>query len=160
MLLRFAAVQKMFPAPKRNIKNIESWIETNRGALAANEASFISHCDELVSISEPKAALLQWFEDNIIYSTRQSLKLFHKPLEKTELSLRDQQSMYIVNESTFHAFGSFAVFAAATVMLIVPLWVLQSLKSLHSRLAVITAFLFVCLLFLSFATLGRTFERL
>jgi hypothetical protein len=160
MLMKFVAVGKLFPAPERNIKNIQSWLENNQGALADNEASFIEHRDELISVSEPKAVARQWFEDNVIYHTRQSLRLFHKTPVQSRLSDRDQQAIYTTDKPTIDAFGSVAVFAGAAIMLIAPLWILQTLSDLHLRLAVITAFLFACLVFMSFATLGGPFERL
>lgn len=160
VLTRYCSVRGLFPAPKRNIRNIEAWLENNHGAIMADEADFISHHDDLMSVSKPKAILRQWFEEKVVYRSHDGLKLFHRPPKRHTLSARDQKETYIVGEDAIEAFGSVAVFAAATTMLIVPLWLLQMLKSMRLRLAVITVFVFLFVAFISCGTLGRPFERL
>ncbi|KAK2609210.1 hypothetical protein QQS21_002292 [Conoideocrella luteorostrata] len=160
MLIKYCSAHSLPAAPKRNIRNIEAWLTNNPGAIAADEADFINYRDELISISRPKSVLRLWFEEAVVLRTRDSLKLFRRSPERADLSDRDQKETYIVSDDAIEAFGSIAVFAAATGMLIVPLWLLQMLKNLQLKLAVITTCLFVWLVLLSCATLGRPFERL
>ncbi|RYP90704.1 hypothetical protein DL770_003169 [Monosporascus sp. CRB-9-2] len=56
--------------------------------------------------------------------------------------------------------ASIALFVVASVMLIAPLWILAMVEDMVSRLVVITAFVFVLLGVLSWATLARPFEVL
>jgi hypothetical protein len=111
-------------------------------------------------MSAPKSTMRQWFEDQVVYRTRSKLGLFRKHAPLSTTSACDRKSVYTVSDDAIDAFGSFAVFVAASTMLITPLWILQSLDTLQSRLIVITVFAVLCLAFLSLATPGRPFERL
>lgn len=154
-------MQSMVPAPQRNIRNLKAWFEDNTGAIIDNEADFIHHSEELVSLSKPKTRLRELFEDHVVYATRQKMRLFHRPLPaRSQTSARDREATYTASREALATFGSASVFAAATVMLIVPLWVLQTVETIKVKLAVITVFMLLCLFLLSFAMLGRPLERL
>ncbi|KAK2608366.1 hypothetical protein QQS21_003051 [Conoideocrella luteorostrata] len=160
MLIKYCAGHSLLPAPKRNIRNIEAWLTNNPGTIAADEADFINHRDELVSISKPKSIMRQWFEETVVLHTRDGLKLFRRSSKRAHLNNRDQREACIASDDSIETLGSMTVFVADTSMLIVPLWRLQLFKNLQAKLVVITTFLFVCLTILSCATLGRPFKRL
>lgn len=161
MLADYAMMQTIPPAPQRNIQNLKSWFEQNPGAIMDNEADFINQSDELISLSKPKTRLRELFEDHVIYNTRKKMRLFHRPPPaQSRLSARDREATYITRREALATFGSASVFAAATAMLIVPLWVLQTIDAIKAKLAVITVFVLLCLVLLSFAMLGRPLERL
>ena len=157
MLARYWSVQSLSPAPQRNIRNIQQWFIQNNGAIVDYETSFIEHTEELIAFSQPKAALRRWFEDRIMYPTRHRLRLFRSATRGRD---DGKGTTYVFNDNAVDDFGAVAVFAAAIAMLIAPLWILKRLENLDYKLAVITSFLFVFLLFLTSATLGRPFERL
>ncbi|KAK8106827.1 uncharacterized protein PG998_008840 [Apiospora kogelbergensis] len=147
-------------APNRNVQNLQAWVYNNKGAITDSETEFIKHVDELVAISQPKSTLRHWFELRIVYGTRSCLGLFRRAPPHAKMSSRDQEDTYLFSQQSLDAFSGIAIFVAALAMLITPLWILQTLQDLRLKLAVITVFAVVCLAFLTFATLGRPFERL
>ncbi|KAK7932555.1 hypothetical protein PG985_003267 [Apiospora marii] len=159
LLLDYAAVRSLGSAPNRNVKNLDAWFKNNRGAIMESETNFIQHTGELIAVSQPKSTLRQWFELRIVYGTRSCFSLFRRT-RRTKMSRRDQEDTYVFSNESLDAFSTIATFAVALAMLVAPLWVLQSLQALHLKLVVITGFVVLCLLFLTFATLGRPFERL
>ncbi|OTA97450.1 hypothetical protein M434DRAFT_391911 [Hypoxylon sp. CO27-5] len=159
LLLDHFSLRNMATAPKRNIKNIESWFTVNQGAIMDEETCFIKHQDDLVSSCREKSFLRNFFEERIVLRTKAFLGLFRTQPPPT-MSLHDQSRTYHFSDKGIDAFGSIAIFIAALVMLIAPLWILQALEDIHSKLAVITSFVVTCLFCLSFGTVGRPFEKL
>ncbi|KAI0450227.1 hypothetical protein F5B21DRAFT_442739 [Xylaria acuta] len=157
-VLRYSEMRRLFPAPDRNVRNLQTWFENNEGAILKEETEFIQHRDELISISTPKSTLRQWFEDRIV--TRTDVMGVFKRHARLKPEAYGQTSVYTFSDDAVNTFGSLAVFAAALVMLITPLWILQSLHVLQKKLAAITVFIVVFLAFLTVTTPGRPFERL
>ncbi|KAI8947609.1 hypothetical protein F4801DRAFT_497793 [Xylaria longipes] len=157
-VLRYSEMRRLFPAPDRNVRNLQKWFENNEGAILKEETEFIKHRDELISISTPKSTLRRWFEDHII--TRTDVMGVFKSHARLKLEAYDQTSVDTFSDDAINTFGSMMVFAAALVMLITPLWILQSLEVLQKKLAAITVFIVVFLAFLTATTIGRPFERL
>lgn len=142
------------------MQNLQAWFYNNKGAIMDSEIEFIKHVDELVAISQPKSTLRHWFELRIVYGTRSCLGLFRRAPPHAKISSRDQEDTYIFSQQSLDAFSGIAIFVTALAMLITPLWALQTLQDLRLKLAIITLFAVLCLTFLTFATLGRPFERL
>ncbi|OTA63160.1 hypothetical protein K449DRAFT_37642 [Hypoxylon sp. EC38] len=159
MLLNHCSLRNLAAAPKRNVKNIESWFLRNNGAIMEEERRFIKHHDDLVSGNKEKSSLREFFENQIILRTTALLGLFKRQMPPS-MSPRDQKEVYHFSDQIIDTFGSVAVFIAAILMLIVPLWILQAMEDIRWKLAIITIFVVTCLLFLTLATLGRPFERL
>lgn len=146
-------------APERNIRNIKSWFATNHGAIMEKETRFIDVQDDLVSGCKEKTRLRQLFEDQVILRTHSFIGLFSKR-PPPSMSPQDRDEVYHFSDQAVDVFESVAVFVAALLMLIAPLWILQALEEVYPKLAVITGFVMGFLLFLSLATLGRPFEIL
>jgi hypothetical protein len=158
-VLNYASMHALGPAPSRNVQNIVTWFEDNRGAITQKERFFIEHQDELVSLHRPKSILRQWFEDYVVFPTKKTLALFrrHPP---PMMSMQDQKTVYLISDEAVNLVASIAIFVTAAAMLVLPLWILKTLQDLQWKLIVITVFVVLCLAFLSIATLGRPFERL
>ncbi|KAI1452546.1 hypothetical protein F4805DRAFT_447137 [Annulohypoxylon moriforme] len=160
LLLDHCSLMNMTEAPKRNIQNIETWFALNRGAIMEEETNFIKHRDDLISgYGEKKTTLRVFFEDQIVLRTRLFMRLFKKD-PSPRMSLRDQNEVYHFSDQAIDAFGSLAVLIIALLMLIAPLWILQALDDVYSKLAVITFFIVICVFFLSLGTFGKPFETL
>ncbi|KAI1109535.1 hypothetical protein F5Y14DRAFT_431991 [Nemania sp. NC0429] len=155
---RYSWMRRLSPAPKRNIENMETWFSNNDGAIMDEEREFIEHRNELVSMSSPKSIARQWFEDQILLL---KLSLFKKtPGKRSALSSRDRKATYVFSDQAMDILESVVINSGACVMLIAPLWILETLNSLQHKLIVITIFVILCLGFLSLATLARPFEKL
>lgn len=149
----------MSVAPIRNVKNIESWILCNKGAIMEEETDFVNHRDDLVSGRTRKPILRVFFEDQIILRTKTLLGLFKKS-PSSSMSLYDRQEVYQFSDQAIDELGSLMILVIALLMLIAPLWILQALEDKYAKLAVITAFIVICLFFLTLATMGRPFETI
>ncbi|KAI6080504.1 hypothetical protein F4821DRAFT_251384 [Hypoxylon rubiginosum] len=159
LLLDHCILKNMPRAPERNIRNIKSWFATNHGAIMEKETRFIDVQDDLVSGCKEKTRLRQLFEDQVILRTHSFIGLFSKR-PPPSMSPQDRDEVYHFSDQAVDVFESVAVFVAALLMLIAPLWILQALEEVYPKLAVITGFVMGFLLFLSLATLGRPFEIL
>lgn len=58
------------------------------------------------------------------------------------------------------AFASAVIVFVGASILVTPIWILQAINNLQTKLAVITAFVLVCLLILSFVMVSKPFEAL
>ncbi|KAI0409114.1 hypothetical protein F4802DRAFT_232628 [Xylaria palmicola] len=160
-VLRYSQMRRLFPASERNVDNIKTWLDNNDGAIMEAETQFIQHADELISISAPKSAVRQWFEDQIVLRMPTRLGLFKlKAHSHSPLSPHGEITTYTFSDRAIELFGHAMVFLVASAMLIAPLWILGSMNTLEQKLGVITGFVLLCLGFLSLTTLGRPFERL
>lgn len=159
LLLDHCSLMNMSVAPIRNVKNIESWILCNKGAIMEEETDFVNHRDDLVSGRTRKPILRVFFEDQIILRTKTLLGLFKKS-PSSSMSLYDRQEVYQFSDQAIDELGSLMILVIALLMLIAPLWILQALEDKYAKLAVITAFIVICLFFLTLATMGRPFETI
>ncbi|KAI0546410.1 hypothetical protein F4679DRAFT_598725 [Xylaria curta] len=157
-VLRYSKMRSLFPAPDRNVRNLQTWLENNEGAILKNETEFVQHGNELISISTPKSTLRRWFEDHIVTHT-DIIGVFRKQ-QRIKLEAYDQTSVYTFSDEAINTLASLAVFVSALVMLITPLWILQSLEMLQKKLATITVFIVIFIAFLTVTAPGRPFERL
>jgi hypothetical protein len=152
-------MHELGPAAPRNVTNVATWFEDNRGAITYSERQFIEHRQELLSIRRSKSLARQWFEDHIVFPIQGKPALFRKSPPAT-MGMQDQETVYMINGNAIDVAGSIALFAVAATMLVLPLWILQTLREVESKLAVISAFAISCLAFLNIATIGRPFERI
>ncbi|KAI0502755.1 hypothetical protein F5B22DRAFT_632149 [Xylaria bambusicola] len=160
-VLRYSQMRRLFPASKRTVDNIKTWLDNNEGAIMEAETKFIHNSDELISICGPRSAIRQWFENQVVLRTHPKLGIFGiQRHRRSPLSPHEEVTTYTFSDKAIEVFGSLVVFVAASIMLIAPLWILSSLGTLNQRLGVITVFILLCLGFLSLTTLGRPFERL
>ncbi|KAI9162852.1 hypothetical protein HJFPF1_04447 [Paramyrothecium foliicola] len=157
LLLDHTALRNMTTAPERNSRNIKAWFAHNTGAIMEEETQFVNHLDDLVTGYNPKPKLRAYFEDHILLRT-EFIRQFFKKAEPSNLSSHDEVKLF--SDQVMDVTGSLAVFLAALLMLVAPLWILQAMKDIRSKLTVITSFVVAFLLFLSLGTLGRPFERL
>ncbi|KAI0440058.1 hypothetical protein F4803DRAFT_528873 [Xylaria telfairii] len=160
-VIRYSQMRGLFPASKENVSNIKAWLHNNNGAIMEAETQFIHNCDELISVCAPKSTVRQWFENQVVLRAHPKLRFFGmKAHQRSPLNPHEEITTYTFSDKAVEIFGSLMVFAAASAMLIAPLWILPSLGTLEQKLGVITVFILLCLGFLSLTTLGRPFERL
>ncbi|KAJ8133125.1 hypothetical protein O1611_g509 [Lasiodiplodia mahajangana] len=158
-VLRYSRMRGLYSASKANVNNIKNWLYNNNGAIMEAETRFLHYQNELVSFRAPKSNLRQWFEKRVVSYPK--LGVFGvKSHQRSPLSPHAEITTYTFSDKAIEIFGSSMVFAVASAMLIAPLWILLSLRTLEQKLGVITLFIFLCLGFLSLTTLGRPFERL
>jgi hypothetical protein len=94
-----------------------------------------------------------------VYATRRSLALF-KRLPHSSKQIPGNNTNYIISDDAPDRTAHVADFVLTITMLVLPLWILQTLEGLRWKLAIITLFIVLCFAFLTIATQGRPFERL
>lgn len=72
----------------------------------------------------------------------------------------DQRTYMLYDEEKFEAFLTRSIVVVGLLMLICPMWILEFVAGSLQRLGVITAFILVFFILVSFATTARLFESL
>ena len=75
-------------------------------------------------------------------------------------AIYDQEHVAYFSNRKLDRFVSFAIVAIGVAMLLTPLWVLQALEAPTTKLLVITVFVLVFLLTMSFTMAAKPFEAL
>ena len=79
---------------------------------------------------------------------------------KTDLPDYEADSVFYYSDKRIDGFTSAIIVAVGVMMLICPIWILQALQTPTPKLVVITMFVFLFLLVLSFAMVAKPFEAL
>ncbi|KAI2634134.1 hypothetical protein GGS26DRAFT_589978 [Hypomontagnella submonticulosa] len=154
-LIRQANIKQFPLAPQRDVKNIRRWHENyDRRAINENQQGYLDHCD-LVCLRHRETPPLRRLIDN-------SLRFRTLPIwrDKFHPSVKGSEWVKYYSDKRMNTFVSVVITAIGTAMLITPIWLLRRLEDLDRKLAVITAFVFVFLLVLSFAMAAKPFEAL
>lgn len=145
-------------APGSDIKNIEKW-HYNHGdvAIVTEEQEYLKYKDDLVCVTHKNKTPLR----KVIDKSRR-LRTLDVWRSKDEKPIPHYDSQYVsyYSDQRIDGFASaFIVFVGLT-MLVTPIWILNALESMRSRLIVITVFTVVFLLVMSFAMVAKPFEAL
>ncbi|RYP67158.1 hypothetical protein DL771_007386 [Monosporascus sp. 5C6A] len=114
--------------------------------------------DQSQSRRELLKRIRRFFERCVLVPTKGLFGLLGDKREKQNPSFGP--STVFGEDEPIDLLASIALFVVASVMLIAPLWILAMVEDMVSRLVVITAFVFVLLGVLNWATLARPFEIL
>ena len=155
MMCNFSSLRAMAKAPRDNIQNVANWLSNrDNKAIHADETGFVRASDLVTLSTANKSRLRSFFEQNILYRIVAWLGGGkHGGSSDHDFSVQGDDRLV-------DSLVVFLVFLVATVMLIVPLWVLAHLHSLVNKLVLITVFLLVLLVVLTMGTLARPFEIL
>lgn len=159
LLLKYITLKSKKAASQRHVDNIKSWFVDFPGAISKEETDFINHPDDLVCVSAATSPARRLFATKVVCKTKAALNLFRKRPHRL-VSAADAEYLQVYDDGTIDTWASVAAFAAAAFMLITPLWILQGVQDPNQKLSVISVFVFLCLLFLTYVTLGKPFERL
>lgn len=88
------------------------------------------------------------------------LSLFRQRERNSDLPCYDKDEITYSSDKRIDRFIAIIVTSIGTVMLIAPLWILQSIGGTNAKLVVITAFILVFLAILSVVTNAKQFETL
>ncbi|OTA81341.1 hypothetical protein M434DRAFT_54012, partial [Hypoxylon sp. CO27-5] len=149
---------RQFPrAPMRDVKNIKRWHKNYQNlAIDEDEQSYLDH-DDLVCLSRRDKPPLRQVIDNSL--RLRTLSIWR---DKSRVSTQAQslENVSYFSEKKMNMFVSAVITTIGTALLLVPLWILQTLDSSKMKLVVITVFIFVFLVVLSSALVTKPFEAL
>ncbi|KAI8669140.1 hypothetical protein NCS57_00728000 [Fusarium keratoplasticum] len=149
---------RRFPeAPHRDIRSIRNWHHNHDYvAIAAEEQEYLEHEKDLIClVQKDKTPLRRLIDTSLTIRTLPIWK--HKGKAAAEY---DAEHVSYYSDSRMDKTASVVIVAVGIVMLITPIWVLQAMDGLRAKLAVITTFVLVFLLVLSFAMASKPFEAL
>ncbi|ETS82154.1 hypothetical protein PFICI_07156 [Pestalotiopsis fici W106-1] len=159
VLLQQSALQKYPQASNRDVKNIRNWHE-NHGfeAIARCEQNYLSLDNDLVSVSHKTKTPLRRVIDGSF--RLRTLSFWKDKKREPSLPLYDDKYISYYSDKRIDGFVSGFIVCVGLLMLIAPIWILQSLQTLPMKLAVITIFIVAFLLIMSFAMVAKPFEAL
>lgn len=140
----------------RDVQSVETWHEANPSAIHDEELGYLKRRDDLIYVN-PKSS------DSVLRRLLTGVTSRSVPWFRRHPS--DKQA-YDPNITVLHdEERAEAVFAKTTIfvgllMLIGPIWILEFVAGSLQRLGVITAFILLFLVLVSFATTARAFESL
>jgi hypothetical protein len=148
----YAKVRARPRAENRLVENVKNWLL--RGAIAAEESSFIEHTDDLTSIHHrTRPPLGRWLES---FQQLHRSRLFQSK-HGNEAYKTSSATTYSSN-SRFDFFTNTSIILGGLVMLLSPLWWLEYVNDNEKKLAVITGFICVFVGLMSVATVNRPGE--
>lgn len=163
LILQQSELRKYPTAPRRDVKNILNW-HYNHGdsAIVADERQYLEHGADLVSLAAQEKTPLRRAIDN---SQRLRTLPLWRQMQRSggdggEAAVRDQGHVAYFSNRRLDGFASGAIVVLGVAMLLTPLWVLQALEAPTAKLLVITVFVLVFLLTMSFTMAAKPFEAL
>ncbi|MCJ1249376.1 hypothetical protein MMC30_006599 [Trapelia coarctata] len=139
----------------RDIRSVEAWVTDHPSGILDSELQYVQSGDDLVYVLPKEKSPLRR-----IYNKAESLGLHWFRREPTDAIGYDPETTLLQEEERAEAVLSRVILLIGLLMLIGPLWILESVKTTIHSLAVITCFIVLFLFLVSFATAARPFESL
>ena len=156
-MLQQASLRDFAKAPARNIQSIVNWhYNHDFNAIAPNEQKYLAQREDLFSPVQKSVSPIRYLVNN-------SERLRTLPLwryQKEGAPEYDNEQVLYYSDKRIDAFDSAFIFFLGTVMLVAPIWILQTLEVLQAKLGVITAFIVLFLAIMSYAVHTKPFEAL
>ena len=155
LVLQHSQMRARPRVPKKDVANLSNWFHNHPHAILDEEAAYIQHPSDLISIVPKTKALLR----NLLeFSCHFRLcSLWQKP--PADPANSDKEIHYILDRH-IDAFVTTIITVLGLVMLIAPLWTLAFVDSTVAKLAIITAFIFSFVILLSITTVAKPLESL
>ncbi|KAL8891094.1 MAG: hypothetical protein Q9215_001866 [Flavoplaca cf. flavocitrina] len=169
-VLDYSELKARPDATKRQITNVENWLENNQQPIRPAEVAFVGKEDLMPMVPRVKAPLRRFIDrfnitDRILCWRRRNNK-------KAQLTRRhynhpdnfESETTTYSEEGRIDKFVTGVTIGLGLVMLIAPLWLLQYVYSaqpdMKARLKIITGFLIGFTIFVSIVAVARPFEVL
>ena len=144
------------------MKNIRRWHQNHEWrAIDQDEQRYLDHDDDLICVFPKERTPLRKVIENSLWL--RTLVVWKKKQQDNDSS---GDLSYALDNVTYYStkrmdqFASGVIVAVGVAMLIAPLWILQGLSTMTMKLTVITVFVSVFLIVLSFAMVAKPFEAL
>ncbi|OBT63849.1 hypothetical protein VE03_06580 [Pseudogymnoascus sp. 23342-1-I1] len=157
-IIQQSELRKYPQAYRQDLTSVRNWHHNHDNRVIADEESdYLNHDQDLISIvAKEKTPLRRFLERSRKFRI---FRLWHHH-PRAELPVYDKDMITYTSDKRIDKFISTLIVAVGSVMLIAPMWILNSLQNTVYKLAVITAFIFVLLGLLSSTTLAKPFETL
>jgi hypothetical protein len=157
LLIQQSALRKYPPVYRQDLKSVRNWhYNHDHTAIAAEEADYLNHDQDLIPIVPKEKTPLRRFLER-----SRKFRIFRFWQQQLNpLPVYDQEHLMYMSDKRIDAFISVIIIGIGSIMLIAPMWILNTLQNPVHKLAVITAFIVVFLGFLSSTTAAKPFESL
>ncbi|KAJ8131094.1 hypothetical protein O1611_g2531 [Lasiodiplodia mahajangana] len=156
-LIQQSQLREYIRAPCRDIKNLQTWHANHQNmAINEDEHRYLEQNQDLIRLrSHGKTPLRNWIDSSLALRTLGIWKKHSRSIPKYEM-----ENISYYSNTTIDAFASAIIVFVGASLLVTPIWILQAIERLQSKLAVITAFILVFLLILSSAMASKPLEAL
>ncbi|KAI0450215.1 hypothetical protein F5B21DRAFT_442376 [Xylaria acuta] len=156
-LIQQSQLREYIRAPSRDVKNLRTW-HTNHQNMAIDEEEhrYLEQDQDLIRLrSNDKTPLRNWIDNSLVLRTLSIWKKQSRAVPDYEAS-----NVSYYSNTSMDTFASAMIISIGAFLLVTPIWILQAIENLQTKLAVITTFVLVFLLVLSFAMVSKPFEAL
>ncbi|KAK4226716.1 hypothetical protein QBC38DRAFT_392594 [Podospora fimiseda] len=154
-LLQQSHLRQLPKAPSRDIQSVRNWhYNHDYKAISPEEQRYLEYDKDLISVAVQEKSPLRQLIDNTPFL--RTLPLWKHREE--DVPIYDAGHLSYYSEKRKDAFSSGVIVLIGAVVLIVPIWTLQALETLQSKLAVITAFILILLAVVSLTMATRPYE--
>jgi len=156
-ILQQSLVRKSPRAARRDIKSIRNWhFNHDYAAILPKEQEYLDHEDDLVCMVPVDKTPLRRLVDSSL--RLRTLGIWKD--KKDDIPSYDAGNIGYFSDKRMDRFASAVIVAIGVAMLITPIWILQALESLPTKLGTITAFVSVFLLVSSMVMVSKPLEAL
>lgn len=144
-------------APQRDVKSIRNWhFNYDYKAIGEDEQQYLNYDEDLICLAPRDKTPIRQLIDRSRWL--RTLWIWRRRDRNSPEDNLSRVSYY--SDKRMDQFSSVFIVLIGVGMLITPIWVLQLLHSFWEKLVVITVFVSVFLIVLSFAMATRPFEAL
>ncbi|KAI1750238.1 hypothetical protein F4782DRAFT_509773 [Xylaria castorea] len=156
-LIQQSQLREYVRAPSRDVKSLRTWHANHQNmAIDEDEFRYLEQNQDLIRLrSNDKPPLRNWIDNSLALRTLSIWKKQSRAVPDYEAS-----NVSYYSNTSLDAFASAMIVFVGASLLIIPIWILQAIENLQIKLAVITAFVLVFLLVLSFVMVSKPFEAL
>ncbi|KAI1123516.1 hypothetical protein F5Y10DRAFT_251693 [Nemania abortiva] len=156
-LIQQSQLRDYVRAPSRDVKSLRTWHANHREmAIDENEHKYLEQNQDLIRLrSNDKTPLRNWIDSSLALRTLSIWQKHSRAIPNYEMS-----NISYYSNASMNGFASAVIAFVGASLLVTPIWILQAIKNLQSKLAVITAFILVFLLILSFTMVSKPLEAL
>lgn len=142
--------------PEKDIRSVQMWQHNHKNAILREETDYLQHTSDLFSIvPKLRSPLRRLIERSPSFRTSH---VWRKEL--SDLESHDGQCEFYMSDGLIERFVTILVTTFGLLMLIVPLWILAYVHSTAVKLGVISGFVVLFLVLISFATVAKPSETL
>lgn len=156
-ILQHMQIKARASANKRDIESLRNWLDNNDGAIMPEERKYIDKDDLFALIPKERSPLRRLFERSSHFRLS---KVWRKTSPSTDLPLHVQQHIHLSSDKRIDQFVACTIITVGLVMLIAPIWILAFAYQAVVKLTIITLFILLFLVLLSFGMNAKPYEAL
>ena len=156
LVLQHSQLRARPKVPKKDIISLENWFYNHSNAILPAETEYIKHPSDLFTLVPASKSPLRLFLERSRHF--RLLKLWQK--KPSDNTMVKDKNIHYISDARIDHFVTVFIMSIGLIMLIAPLWILTYLGGLARRLAIISAFIVLFVVLISWTTIAKPFESL